>query len=280
MNKPKGFTLIELLVVIAIIALLMALLLPAVELVKKQAKQVACLSNLRQWAIVFSMYAQDNDSRFGDQTSDGHWLTLMSPYIRSDKDILLCPCATILGPARTPPHAHQHFGGAYRAWRVGNVGDTTDGSYGMNNWIGDLQPNSSGDYELWHITIDGDEVYRNCDVRGASYVPMFFDCMWVGAYPNHLPTTDTPPEYSDKPTTAVNQQMNKVCIDRHLNGHTNMVFLDFSTQKVGLKELWTLKWHRKCNTNGPWTLAYGPNYSATKTNWDNHAPWMENFKLY
>ena len=59
MNRKKGFTLIELLVVIAIIALLMAILMPALQRVKKQARSVACLSKLRQWGLYFAMYADD-----------------------------------------------------------------------------------------------------------------------------------------------------------------------------------------------------------------------------
>ncbi|MGD2094217.1 MAG: prepilin-type N-terminal cleavage/methylation domain-containing protein [Phycisphaerales bacterium] len=60
----RGFTLIELLVVIVIIALLMAILIPALKHVRQQARAVACQSNLHQLATIFLMYTNDNDGHF------------------------------------------------------------------------------------------------------------------------------------------------------------------------------------------------------------------------
>jgi len=61
MRKQRGFTLIELLVVIAIIAILMAILLPALNRVKEQGKRAVCMSNLKQLSLAWVLYADEND---------------------------------------------------------------------------------------------------------------------------------------------------------------------------------------------------------------------------
>ena len=87
MGKRLAFTLIELLVVIAIIALLMAILMPALSYVRKQARSGACQSNLRQLCLAMNLYALDHDDRtmpFSHQPGM-YWFHQMAPYL-SAKD--------------------------------------------------------------------------------------------------------------------------------------------------------------------------------------------------
>ena len=63
MGEKKAFTLIELLVVIAIIAVLLGILLPALKRVREQARSAACMSQLKQWSLIWTMYTDENDGK-------------------------------------------------------------------------------------------------------------------------------------------------------------------------------------------------------------------------
>lgn len=63
MRKQRGFTLIELLVVVAVIAILMAILMPALRAAREQGQRAACLNNLRQLTLAWIVYADDNDGK-------------------------------------------------------------------------------------------------------------------------------------------------------------------------------------------------------------------------
>jgi len=169
--RTKAFTLVELLVVIAIIAMLMAILMPALSKVRDQAKAIMCESKLRQWGLYFSMYTSDNNGYF----SEGR------------------------------PVAGGH-------------------------------------------------------------------CAWLGGSPL---TTDEPPTIEGDFVNSNQMTMKRYCLNRH-SECVNAVFLDTSVRKVGLKELWTLRWSRSFEQQGPWTLAGG----VKKSDWEKKAPWMKNFKDY
>jgi prepilin-type N-terminal cleavage/methylation domain-containing protein len=112
MRNKKGFTLIELLVVIAIIAILMAILMPALQRVKRQARNIICKNNLKQYGLASKMYLDDHDGGFPHSFS---WLYddngfvgcgwhdaskniidhperagQLWPYLK-DKDVHMCP---------------------------------------------------------------------------------------------------------------------------------------------------------------------------------------------
>ena len=272
-----GFTLIELLVVIAIIALLMAILVPAFHKVRSQARSIACRSNLHQWAFLLHAYTDDNDGKWFDLRINKNprwywmgenvrkvWPSHMYPYWNNCDDVFLCPEASKY--VRRPDDTGLGF--TFSAWRFIFVppGDYIVGSYGLNAWVYNTRPHK----HRHHVNHPEPEWWRTPPVKGADNIPVLSDAtlpyntpFWAGILQGggHWYPPDHKSDFE-----------NRCVINRH-NGGINMLFMDWSVRKVGLKELWTLKWHRYFNTANRLTKAGG----VRREDWPE---WMRKFKDY
>jgi len=234
MRKRGGFTLIELLVVIAIIALLMSILIPALSRAKDQVRAVICQSNLHEWGLVMKYYTDDNKGLFMPDLGHGSYAAMSTPELQDyykENELLLCPMAvkTYEQGARNP----------FAAWRGDDPTDPLGNppcSYGINTWI---LSNASANFQT------DEKMWKTPTVKGAGYVPMVQDCAgYENASPWHR---DEPPTYDGEFIRGTSfNEMRYVCLNRH-NKHINIVFMDFSVRKTGLKWLWELRWHRNWN---------------------------------
>jgi prepilin-type N-terminal cleavage/methylation domain-containing protein len=271
MKKSRAFTLIELLVVIAIIALLMSILMPALSRVRRQARTVTCLSKLKQWGLFFAMYAEDHNGRFmqGFTISRQRAVQVLANYHKNDDNILTCPNATVpfsdeFGNA-TGLQGRESGRGSTSAWgyvQLDGLPRRIKGSYGINAYCNDppsgSEPHSRNSAWFW----------RGPNVAGAAQVPLWLDAIRYNGVPLH---TDFPPPFDGEQWND-NAQIGRYCVNRH-DGFTGCLFLDYSARTVGLKELWTLKWHRKYDQNGPYTKAG----NVAPTDWPE---WLQRFKEY
>jgi prepilin-type N-terminal cleavage/methylation domain-containing protein len=262
MHKRTGFTLIELLVVIAIIALLMSILMPALARVKEQARTISCLANLRQWGFVSAMYTEDNEGKFWSGLhSTGYWW----PWQLEDKlkdwkenKTWFCPTATksiIDEHGNTAPTLNIfNAWGIFTGSRTCNITGKTyfdspngvAGSYSINGYVLTIPTTAT-----FEGGVRASEGWRTPNVAGTNKVPLFVDALRFDLWPKE---DHAPADYEFAAWSGNN--MARCCINRH-DGYVGCGFLDFSARKVGLKELWTLKWHKSFNTMGPWTQAGG-----------------------
>jgi prepilin-type processing-associated H-X9-DG protein len=277
----------------------LAILVPTLQRVRKQAKSVVCQSNLKQWGAIWATYTNDNDgslpsrSEHPELNPSSPWYVAQFPYMLwgwndDDKnfDMIECSktesisCCPLAAKPVNPTGEYkidvEPVGGTFMAWGrfwPKEIMPNAYGSYGANffvYWSG--LPEQSFKYSRLH--------WRTSDVKGTYKIPIYLDSCtigslnWsVGSY--NPPERDAVPTYQ-KPNDPLSHHpyigLHNFCINRH-DGSVNGLFMDWSVRKVGLKELWTLKWHREFDTANEWTKAGG----AKPEDWPE---WMRSFKDY
>jgi len=240
---------------------------------RRRAKEMVCLSNLRKWGAMFHKYTQDHNGYFQEGlngvagSGDNRWVKALGAYYKWDSKLTCCSEATMpwfaedgtdMGLAGTRLGAITAWG-YYR--RTGWM-KPVKGSYGINGWVNNPDPG------MGHGGKPKEDHWRTPNVKGATFVPLFLGCQRHNAWPEE---SDEPPAFEGQAWNG-RTHMARFCLNRH-NGAVGGLFMDWSVRKVGLKELWTLKWHREFNTAGPWTRAGG----VLPRHWP---AWMRDFKDY
>ncbi len=220
----------------------MGILIPVLSKVRKQANAVVCQSNLKQLGTIFLMYADENYGLMPNTSR--RWPDVLHLSSYGDNKLLFCPMAT-----RFEDEGGNHPFAAYRAFSFGVDFYSGYGSYGINGWI----CNPPSEVTINSFGLPTANNWRRVNVRGASNVPLLLDSMWIDSYPDAINTPPPVDGYQYNwafPSVSTNKQIDIFCMNRH-DGSINGVFLDFSVRKIGLKELWKLKWHRNADLNAP-----------------------------
>ncbi|MCH7916771.1 MAG: prepilin-type N-terminal cleavage/methylation domain-containing protein [Planctomycetes bacterium] len=237
MNERRGFTLIELLVVIAIIAVLMGILMPSLQKVRKQAQATTCLAGLKQIGLAAELYANDYDL-FVPRGSTGNnpiWFIQFLPYVGQDRNerdyrnvkIFRCKSWPTTGVGLNGvPNSRQTVTYVMNDWTFSSKFDDSGTSIGRATKLSVfrrrsntvyLADNEDGDWRPVIETEDSPEIIRmDIFVR------------------THLPASDS---------HHINNGR-RVARERHSKG-CNALFLDWHAEHVRAEEMTIDLWRDK-----------------------------------
>lgn len=181
-RRRSAFTLLELLTVIALISILLAVLLPVFNKVRKAGREKVCVSNLRQLGLAFSMYMQDNDGQRPVQLD-----ALVTAYL-TDPALLICPSDATgnysyltWGYRNTPhrvwphPQSYDYFEPSDKQWsaleaRGPSAGYILDRCHGETTWPSAPDRPSHLVGHTLRLNMDGSVVSREIHYPQASTV--------------------------------------------------------------------------------------------------------------